>query len=61
MYDAIADFIRSFSADHTLLWALLVMGVVASVSLVLYGFWELVLRLLSGVGFSNRNSGPRAG
>ena len=48
MYDSLSEFINSFSADNPLLWALLVMGVVAGLSLVLFGFWELVLRLPFG-------------
>ena len=34
----------NFSSDHSVLWALLVMAVVASTGLVLFAFWELVLR-----------------
>ncbi len=44
MYDSLTDFMKNFSADNSLLWALLVMGVVAATGLLLYVFWELVLR-----------------
>ena len=45
MYDSITEFIKTFSADHRLLWALLVTAVVACISLVLFLFWETALRL----------------
>ena len=44
MYHSLTDFMINFSSDHSVLWALLVMAVVASTGLVLFGFWELVLR-----------------
>ena len=46
MYDAVTDFLRTISAEHRVLWALLTLGVVAGTSLALFGFWELVLRFL---------------
>ncbi len=45
MYDSLSEFMNNLSADNPLLWALLVMAVVAGTSLILFGFWELVLRL----------------
>ena len=47
MYESLTHFLKTFSADSPLLWALLVMAVTAAAGLLLYGFWELVLR---GVG-----------
>ena len=47
MYSAIEEFLRTFNVNYPLLWALLVMAVVAVTSLTLYLFWELVLRLFS--------------
>ena len=44
MYDSLTEFMKNFSADHSFLWALLVMAVVASTGLALFAFWELVLR-----------------
>ena len=44
MYHSLTEFMKSFSADHSVLWALLVMAVVASTGLFLFTFWELVLR-----------------
>jgi hypothetical protein len=46
MYHPITDFLRTVSAEHRVLWALLTLGVVAGTSLALFGFWELVLRFL---------------
>ncbi|GEM_PF-1062142 len=50
MYDTLTDFLKTFSADHSVLWALLVVASVACTSLVLFVFWESVLRLLSSGG-----------
>ena len=46
MYDGLNDFLRTFSVGYPIFWALLVMAVVASTSLTLYLFWELLFRLL---------------
>ncbi len=54
MYDSLITFLRSLSADSPLLWALLVVGVVAAVALVLYAFWEVVLRLVVTSRFPKR-------
>ena len=43
MYDSLAEFMKNFSADHSVLWALLIMAVVASTGMALFAFWELVL------------------
>ena len=55
MYDTLADFMRTFSADYPALWALLVMAVVACTSLLLFAFWEVVLRLLFLRGSVKKN------
>ena len=47
MYESLTHFLQTFSVEHRFLWAVLVMAVTAAAGLVLYGFWELVLR---GVG-----------
>ena len=44
MYDSLTDFMKTLSADHQILWALLVMAVVASTGLFLFAFWELLFR-----------------
>jgi hypothetical protein len=59
MYDTLTDFLRTFSADHSFLWALLVVAVVASTSLLLFAFWETVLRLLSSGGPVSKTAGRR--
>ena len=46
MPDLFSSFLRTFSLHQPVLWALLVMAVVATISLALYAFWELVWRLL---------------
>ncbi len=46
MYDTLTEFMKTLSADHQVLWALLVMAVVAGTSLLLFAFWEMVLGLL---------------
>ncbi len=47
MYDSLTEFMRTFSTAHPLLWAFLVLGVVAATGLLLYAFWEVVLRLVA--------------
>ncbi len=54
MYDSLTTFLRNLSADSPLLWALLVVGVVAVAALVLYAFWEVVLRLVENSPFSSK-------
>ena len=55
MYDALTDFLKSFSVDYPVLWALTVVAVVATTSLTLYAFWELVLRRLFSNVFPTMN------
>lgn len=55
LYTGLNDFLKTFSSEHSVLWALLVMAVMASVSLMLYGFWEVVIKAV----FSNGR--PRKG
>ncbi|PKB79305.1 MAG: hypothetical protein BZY88_14060 [SAR202 cluster bacterium Io17-Chloro-G9] len=45
MYESLTEFLRTASSGNPLVWALLIMAVVSMTSLVLYGFWEVVLRL----------------
>jgi hypothetical protein len=47
MYDSVASFLKNFSANFPLLWALLVMVVIAGAGLALYAFWELLLRVVT--------------
>jgi len=61
MYQAVTDFLRSFSAGHQVLWALLILGVVTATSLGLFGFWELVLRFLLPVFPPKKKSKGRTG
>jgi hypothetical protein len=59
MYELLAHFLKTFSADQPVLWALLVMAMVATTSLTLYAFWELVWSALGGLfpGDSPKKSG----
>jgi cytochrome c oxidase subunit IV len=47
MYESLSQFLKNFSDGYPLLWSLLVMVVIASAGLVLFGFWELTLRGLA--------------
>jgi len=55
MYQTLSTFLQEFSVQFPLLWALLVTVIIAGGSLVLYAFWELVLRGLFFL-FSRRSS-----
>ena len=55
MYQSLTEFMKNFSADSSLLWALLVMGVVAATGLLLYAFWEVVIGLVVAGPFSRKN------
>jgi hypothetical protein len=46
VYSALSDILRTFSLRFPVPWALLVMGVVAATSLILYVVWELVVSRL---------------
>ena len=60
MYEALASFLQDISSHSPLLWALLVMAVVAATALGLYGLWELLLRwAVSAWGGSRARSGGR--
>ena len=54
MYEAIHDFFQTLSADSPILWALFVLGVVATVSPGLYAFWEFVLKLVTTAPFRTK-------
>ncbi len=49
MYESLAEFLQDTSSQAPLLWAILVMAVVAGTALVLYNFWQLVLRWVTSV------------
>ena len=58
MYEALSQFLITFSSDFPILWALLVMAVIAGTGLGLYAFWEIVLRGASAIfaAHSSRSS-----
>ena len=45
MNESLTEFLTTFPVNNPLLWALLVMVVVAGTSLALFLFWEVLLRL----------------
>ncbi len=49
MYEALSKFLIAFSSDSPILWALLVMAVIAGTGLGLYAFWEIILKGASAV------------
>jgi hypothetical protein len=49
MFDALSEFLVTFSGSYPLPWALFVMAVVAIISLILFSFWEVVFRLLPAI------------
>ena len=59
MYESLVHFLKTFSAESPLLWALLVMAVIAVAGLGLYAFWELLLRGLR-LAFSGGRRGNGA-
>jgi hypothetical protein len=61
MYDSLAGFLKNFSADFPILWALLVTAVIAGAGLILYAFWELALRWAYSAFHprNHDNEGPR--
>ena len=46
MYESLSNFLRNFSAQSPLVWALFIMVVVVGIGLALFAFWELLLRQL---------------
>lgn len=58
MYESLTHFLKAFSAESPLLWALLVMAVIAVAGLALYCFWEVVLR---GIGMAFGGGKPNGG
>jgi uncharacterized membrane protein len=43
------EFLTNFSSDHTLLWALLIIGVIASSAVALHLFWTAVFGLFDAL------------
>ena len=56
MNDSLTEFLKTFPIDNPLLWALLIMAVVAATSLALFLFWEVLLRLRLPFGSSSLGS-----
>ena len=43
------DFLTTFSSNHTLLWALLIVGVIAASAIGLHLFWTAVFRSVAAL------------
>ncbi|CUV01827.1 hypothetical protein MGWOODY_Clf1550 [hydrothermal vent metagenome] len=43
------EFLTNYSSDHTLLWALLIIGVMAVSAVGLHLFWNAVFRLVAAL------------
>jgi len=43
------EFLTNYSSDHTLLWALLIIGVMADSAVGLHIFWTAVFRLVAAL------------
>ncbi len=41
------EFLTSYSSDHTLLWALLIIGAVAVAAIGFHTFWTIVFRTVA--------------
>ena len=54
------EFLTNFSSDHTLLWALLIVGVVGSSAIALHLFWTGVFRSVAALR-GGLGKGPRDG
>ena len=50
------EFLTTFSSDHSIWWALSVMGAVLAISLLLYGFWEVVIPVLDWLWPGRKNA-----
>ena len=44
------EFLTNFSSDHTLLWALLIIGVIGSSAVGLHLFWTAVFKSVAALG-----------
>ncbi len=43
------EFLTSYSSDHTLLWALLIIGAVAVAAISFHTFWTIVFRTVASL------------
>ena len=53
------EFLTTFSSDHSIWWALSVMGAVLGISLLLDVFWELVIPVLGWLWPGRKNDRSR--
>ena len=43
------EFLTSYSSDHTLLWALMIIGAVAAAAIAFHTFWTVVFRAVASL------------
>ena len=56
MYESISDFLKDLGTNSPALWAVFVLGVIITISLGLYSFWETVLKVaFPGSTRANKN------
>lgn len=61
MYESLTEFLKTASAGNSVVWAFMIMATVSVISLFLYGFWEVILRLTLYRLSSGSRSGDQAG
>ncbi len=52
------EFLTTYSSDHTLLWALMIIGVVATAAISLHLFWAGVFRSVAAL-LGHRSKTPK--
>ena len=61
MYETLIELLMSLSGGSPLIWALVVVLVIAGTGLLLHYFWEAVLKGMGALARSHRTSGRRPG
>ena len=50
------EFLTTFSSDHSVLWALMVVAVVLAIALALHGFWRVAFPALGSLWPGKKNA-----
>ncbi len=58
MYETLTELLTNLSSGSPLIWAFLVLLVIAGTGLLLHFFWEAVLKGIGALAQSHRHSGP---
>jgi len=61
MYETLTEFLRNLSSGPPLIWAFSVVLVIAGTGLLLYFFWEAVLKGIGTLARSHRPIGGSTG